>query len=120
MARAWGWGWGLDRDQECALTNHNSKASEDMGTSDLIRGSMSISKRSSNQTDSPGMPRQVEHSWTSDLQIHFLKEFWGQSQVFERFLGILRRSFWLDLWSRRKTISHKVSTQVASRCSFRY
>ena len=62
MARAWVWGWGLDRDQECALTNHNSKASEDMGTSDLIRGSMSISKRLSNQTDSPGTPRQVEHS----------------------------------------------------------
>ena len=120
MAGAWDCGRGLNRDQECALTNHNSKTSEDMGTSDLIRGSTSISKCSSSQTGSPGMPRQVEYSWTSDEQIHFLKEFWGHSQVFELFLGILRRSFWLDFWSRRKTFSHKVSTQVASRCSFRY
>lgn len=35
---------------DCALTNHNIRASEDTGSSDFIRGSVVLWKRLSNQS----------------------------------------------------------------------
>ena len=43
-----------------------------LGTSDLSMGSVSILKHWSSQTDSSGMWKQAEHSWTPDEQVHFL------------------------------------------------
>lgn len=66
MGRAWCWEQGLDRDQDCVLTNHNIRASEDMGSFDFCTGSMALSKHSSNQSDPPGVWRQAGHSKISD------------------------------------------------------
>lgn len=112
---------GLHRDQDCALTNHNIKASEDMGSSDLCTGSMALTKLSSNQSDPPRVWRQAGHSKISDEHLHFLKDpkQWQDSGL-ECILAFSWMSFWLNSWLRKKAISHNVSIQAATRLGFKY
>lgn len=121
MGRAWCWEQRLDRDQDCVLTNHNIRASENMDSFDFCTGSTALSKHPSNQSDPPGVWRQAGHSKISDEHIHFLKDLkhWQDSGL-DCILAFSWRSFWLNSWLRKEAISHNVSIQAATRLHFKY